>query len=309
MIETPEQPRGKRADLWNVEPFRSYRDHLRRLNRSVHTIDIHAYVLDTLHRFLEDDPKRLRDVTAADIEGYRVALLERRLSPATISMHLFAWRSFFRWMEKTGRVFLDPTRDIIVGHPKRSIGYVPGEAEIRALLAQPNVATPYGVRDRALLEVAYSTAVRLQELTAATVLDVDLSRGTLRVLGKGSKERLVPLGAKAVFWLRRYLREARPKLAGPRPDETALWISHRHGPCTPGAVEKIFSAYAREAGLRRISPHTLRRACATHMLRRGAHPVQLQFLLGHASLNNLSHYLQVSILDLRKMHRAAPPGR
>ncbi|MCO5062663.1 MAG: tyrosine-type recombinase/integrase [Kiritimatiellae bacterium] len=309
MTDTLAQAGGKSADLWTVEPFRAYRDHLRRLNRSVHTIDVHGYALGTLHRLLDEDPKRLRDVTAAEVEGYRVVLLERGLHPTTISIHLFAWRSFFRWMEKSGRIFLDPTKDLIVGHPKRSIGHVPTEKDVRALLAQPDLATPYGIRDRALLEVAYSTAARLQELTAATVLDVDLSRGTLRVLGKGRKERLAPLGAKAVFWLRRYLREARPKLVGPRPDETALWISLRHASCTPGAVERIFSGYARKAGLRRISPHALRRACATHMLRRGAHPVQLQFLLGHASLNNLSHYLQVSILDLRKMHRSAPPGR
>jgi len=159
------------------------------------------------------------------------------------------------------------------------------------------------------MELIYSTGARLTEAASVTIFDPDLDRGVLRVLGKGRKERVVPLGRHAIFWLRRYIREARPKLIKDNIDEHALWVTIEGAKSkTPQTFQSAIAEHSKAAGLRRISPHALRRACATHMLRHGAHPVQIQFLLGHAGLNTLGQYLRVTITDLKKMHKQSKPG-
>jgi len=180
---------------------------------------------------------------------------------------------------------------------------VPGEEEVALVLARPDTSRPTGVRDRALLETAYGTAARLQELTRLRVGDLDLRGGTVRLLGKGNRERVAPLGRQAVQWLGRYLREARPALLRNRESE-ALWIGRSGRALGYAAVRTVLRVHSRGA----VSPHGLRRACATHMLRAGAHPVQIQALLGHASLRSLRHYLKVTIAELAAMHAASRLG-
>jgi integrase/recombinase XerD len=187
---------------------------------------------------------------------------------------------------------------------------VPTEAELARLLAQPDITQPVGIRDRALLEVAYGCGLRRGELVRLTIFDPDFQRGTLRVLGKGRKERIVPLGRQALHWLKRYLQHARPKLLGGRLNEEALWISGKHRPLGGMGMRQQLWEYSKRAQIKTLMClHSLRRACATHMLRHGAHPVQIQMLLGHASLKHLSQYLEVTITDLRKTHRQSKPGK
>jgi integrase/recombinase XerD len=178
-----------------------------------------------------------------------------------------------------------------------------------ALLRQPDISTPLGVRDRAFIEVAYSTGARRAELTGLTIHDLNLDAGLLRLMGKGRKERMVPLGRQAVQWLHTYLSDIRPRLARGRLDEDWLWLGQEGKPIQAAGLRMMLRVHSIRAGLKPVSVHALRRACVTHMLRNGAHPVQIQTLLGHADLTSLSQYLRLTIRDIRKMHAASKVGR
>jgi integrase/recombinase XerD len=181
---------------------------------------------------------------------------------------------------------------------------------MKALLSQPDISRPTGIRDRAVLEVFYSTGARLEELCGMNVHDADLKQGRIRITGKGNKERAVPMGRQAVYWTERYLKDVRPGFLRKRPDEPALWLGVAGKRINPLIVERFIRRYGEKAGIKHpVTPHTLRRACATHMLRGGAHPVQIQMLLGHASLRILSRYLKVTITDMMKTHARGKPGK
>jgi len=288
----------------------AYLDGLKRRKYSVQTLKTYAYALDELLSFLVvSGVERVQDVTAEEIAAYRLHLVERGLSPATQEILLRAARGLFNWMEPSGRLFLNPCRGLVVRRPPRKLLPVPSEADVKKLLAQPHVGTAVGLRDRALLEVAYCCGLRNEELVRLNVLDPDLRAARLRVMGKGRKERVVPLGKHAVYWLRQYLNGPREKLLGDDVDERALWINRFGERITSIGLRHLVRRYAVAAGLAGVTPHGLRRACATHMLRRGAHPVQIQLLLGHADMKSLSQYLRVSIKDLTEMHRKSKPGR
>jgi len=284
---------------------------LRRRNYSDTTIEHYRGGLKDLLAFLAARGcARLQDVTAEDLDAYRLHLDGRPLKVRTIEHYLRSARLFFGHLAETQQLFMNPARDLALPRVPRDLQPVPTEPEIERLLAQPDVATAYGVRDRAILEVLYSTAMRLAELVGLSLFDPDLDRGTVRVLGKGRKERTVPLGSLAVEWLKPYLAEVRPKLQTVHRNQTALWLGKGGAPLGRVRVQQMLRDYAAAAGISTpISPHTIRRACATHMLARGAHPVQVQMLLGHASLRSLSQYLRVTVSDLKQAHRATNPGR
>ena len=174
---------------------------------------------------------------------------------------------------------------------------------------QNDAAAPEGVRDRAMVELMYSTGVRLGELCALTIHSPDPANGTLRVMGKGRKERVVPLGRHAVRWLERWLREARPALAMDV-DTEALFLNIKGGgPMSAESIRHMLKEASGRVGIRRANPHAIRRACATHMLANGAHPVEIQHLLGHSTLASLGRYLLATVADLKRTHRKSKPGR
>jgi integrase/recombinase XerD len=177
------------------------------------------------------------------------------------------------------------------------------------MLDRIDTSEPRGIRDRAILETAYSTAVRRSELMGMNLGDLDLENGTIRVMGKGQRERMVPLGKQAVLWIRRYLDEVRPN--GGDGSGVALWLGPRGTRLTAAAVQMALRMlWLKSGGTQKpIGLHCLRRACATHMLRNGAHPVEIQMLLGHSCLNHLRQYLQVSITDLQAAHAGSKPGQ
>ena len=267
------------------------------------------YMLEKLLAFLQARGRALQDTTADDLEAFRLSLVDHEFAAQSVARFMEVARRFFGWLEATQKIFLNPAAALVVKRPHRPILFVPTEEQVKTLLAQPDVSTPIGIRDRAFMETIYATGARLGEAAAVSIFDPDLDRGLLRVMGKGRKERVVPLGKHAVHWLRQYLREARQKLAGENIDEQALWLTREGRRAKAlGTWQQMLAEYARAAGLPRISPHALRRACATHMLQHGAHPVEIQFLLGHAGLNTLGQYLRVTITDLKKMHKASKPG-
>jgi integrase/recombinase XerD len=291
------------------EPYRTFLESLRQRRQSEKTVQSAGLAFMHLDAFLKTDGRALTDVTADDLDRFRRSLADGGHALMSADLILRQTRRFFRWLAETGRIFLDPATLWSLPKPDRPLMPVPSEQQVAALLSQPDLTRPKGIRDRALIETVYSTGVRLEELALMTILDPDFNRGLLRVTGKGQKERMLPLGKQAVRWLLQYIRDARPKLAGGKLDEEQLWIGADGRPLSAAGIRMMMKSYARAANLPSISPHSLRRACATHMLQHGAHPVQIQLLLGHADLSTLSQYLRLTIRDIRAMHAAGKPGR
>lgn len=294
---------------------------LKRRRYSAKTVQTYGNALGHFTSFLAaEGVEELQDVSAATVEAWRLRLVDRGLAPASLEVFLRAVRLLFNWMEESGQLFLNPCCDLVVPKHPRKLLPVPTEEQIGRLLARPNTASPLGLRDRALLETAYATAARRDELVRMTIFDPDLTSKTVRIQGKGSKERVVPLGRHGAQWIERYLNTARPRLAGnaiacrTKPwrslDQEALWIGWHAVPMTGNAMNVQLKRHAASAGVEMsVSLHSLRRACATHMLQHGAHPVQIQMLLGHATLKHLSQYLRLTITEIKAMHEKSKPGK
>jgi integrase/recombinase XerD len=265
-----------------------------------------------LHRFCAfmavRGRSRITEITAPDLEAYQSHLLD--LEAATQKNYLIHLRQFFRWLEATGQIFENPAARLVVPHPRRKLVQAPSESQVALLLETPDISTPSGLRDRAWLELAYATGARRIEMFRLTVQDLDLQAGLVRLLGKGDKERLVPIGQQATHWLKHYLTESRPKLLQGKEDP-ALWISSRGGLLGYQAMQQQLRRLTRKAGLSSslITAHSLRRACASHMLDHGASPLMLKELLGHERTATLSHYLRQTIADVKATHRRTAPGR
>ena len=181
------------------------------------------------------------------------------------------------------------------------------EAQVEALLAAPDTATPLGLRDRAMLELLYASGLRVSELVTLKTVDVSFVECALRVTGKGSKERLVPFGEEALVWIERYLAEARAAILGRR-TSGALFVTGRGGPMTRQMFWKLLKAHAVRAGITApLSPHTLRHAFATHLLNHGADLRAVQMLLGHADISTTTIYTHVARERLKALHAAHHP--
>ena len=290
------------------EPIRLYFRHLQARKCAPPTFRNKLPALRQFAAHVAAQGKTLRDVTRRDLDQYHLRLKRSRLAVTTVFQAMAAIRSLFHYLEQAQYVFIDPAADLLLRVPPKPLPYVPNEEDIRRLLAYPKTTVRAGLRDRAFMEALYSTGARLEEMASVTLFDLNLERGLVKLYGKGRKERFAPLGRKACDWLRQYLQLRADLLRG-EPDEEALWLNNRGTRLSYQGAEKIVLRNAQGAGLRPFSSHTLRRACATHMLRHGAHPVQLQELLGHASMQHLSRYLRITIPELTTMHRHSKPGR
>jgi integrase/recombinase XerD len=180
------------------------------------------------------------------------------------------------------------------------------------LLSVINITTHIGIRDRAMVETAYCCALRLNEMLKLTIFNTDFDNRTLRVPGKGKKERILPLGKQAVKWLKEYMIKARPHLAEHAENTNCdlLWLSDEGKAVSERSYQNMLRCHAEKANLSgKVTGHSMRRACATHMLKNGAHPVAVQHLLGHADLHTLRRYLNLTLDDLRKAHAKSKLGR
>ncbi len=255
--------------------------------------------------------ERIQEVDLNLLDDYRLCLIEHAYSDNTIHSEMHTVRLFYKFMEDKNEVFDNPAQRLRIPKPPVVMGTVLTESEMQRMLAIPNLTRPRGIRDRALLETLYSTGIRLAELVGLTVFDVDLERATLRVKGKGRKERIVPLGKEAVKFLGIYLKEARPKFlpkfaAAPE----ALWMDRSRTHMQKGGTGALVARYGKEAGIdKNVTAHVYRRTFATLLLRNGAHPVVVAQLLGHTGLQSLAHYLQTTITDLMKAHAQTNPGK
>jgi len=270
---------------------------------SAHTLKSYRTDLADCAAFLADRSLgTLLEADARTLRAYLAALHERGLARSSVARRLAALRSFYRFLMRRGRARVNPAREIRTPKPPARLPtYLPID-ESEALLRAEPAATPAGVRDVAILELLYATGVRVAELSGLDVTDVDLREGAVRVYGKGGKERIVPVGRKAVDALRAYLQRRGDPARGP------VFVNERRGRLTVRSVHRIVRARARAAGLyRRVSPHTLRHTFATHLLDAGADLRLIQELLGHARLGTTQKYTHVSADRLMKVYDAAHP--
>lgn len=272
-----------------------------------------------LHRFAgwaaERGVLRPTEVSRPVLERYRAHLFHRRdrsgrpMSFRGQYMHLHAVRMLFSWLAKANRVLFNPAADLELPRmEKRLPKAVLTVEEVERVLAQPNLADPLGLRDRAILEVLYSTAIRRAEAARLSVFDVHHSDGTLLIHGKGAKDRMVPIGDRALAWVDKYLTDVRPLLTY-HPDEAGLFLNRAGAPMTDTQIGARVSAYIQAAELGKTGgPHLFRHTAATLMLEGGADVRYVQELLGHASLVTTQIYTRVSIRQLKAVHTATHPG-
>jgi integrase/recombinase XerD len=231
-------------------------------------------------------------------EGYQARSTARFLS---------GLRSFYKYSVREGRIAEDPTLLVSMPQLGAPLPKSLSEADVEALLAAPDTEDSLGLRDRTMLEVLYATGLRVTELISLTLDEINLREGSLRVFGKGSKERLIPLGEEAIAWLEDYLKTARPLLLGGQPGDI-LFPSQRGTPMTRQTFWHRIKLHAQVAGIRTsLSPHTLRHAFATHLLNHGADLRTVQMLLGHTSLSTTQIYTHVARVRLQQLHAQHHP--
>jgi integrase/recombinase XerD len=231
----------------------------------------------------------------------------RGASAATLSRKVACLRSFYRHLRREELIAHDPTAELRGPRKTQRLPRVLSRQEVARLLSEPRGSEPRTLRDRALLEVLYACGLRVSEATGLEVSDVDLEEGMLRARGKGSKERLVPIGRQAVAALRAYCLRGRPALLGARAQDR-LFVNHRGSPLSRQGLYKIVQGHARRAGLdQRMSPHTLRHSFATHLLAGGCDLRSLQEMLGHADLATTQLYTQLSAERLKDAYFSAHP--
>jgi integrase/recombinase XerD len=283
-----------------------------RVEKGLSANTISAYKRDLL-KFEEFAKKRkltLESVSRDDLVDFLASLYRLKLESRTVARQLVTLRNFFRFAQIQGLIADDPSINLESPKIRRHLpGYLRLE-EVEKLLEQPDSKTPTGLRDRAMLEVLYSTGLRVSELISLGVSDLDGKIGCVRCIGKGDKERIVPVGKKALGIVDKYLREGRPQLlrnakasSGP-----ALFINRRGSALSRVGVWKILSAYGRRAGLRMaLTPHMLRHSFATHLLEGGADLRSVQLMLGHADISTTQIYTHVVEERLKQVYKAHHP--
>ncbi len=277
---------------------------------SPHTLAAYARDLTRLEAFAYARAVAVTALSRPDLEACMRETMAGGQAPASVARLVAATRGFFRFQRLIGAVAVNPAEDL---HAPRAFGGLPrflGLEEVDALLAAPDVAGPRGLRDRALIEVLYATGLRVSELLGLRLADVRLDAGYVQCLGKGHKQRIVPLGAEAVAWVRRYLDGGRPALAGRR-ESAWVFVNARGGArLTRSGFWRILKAYGLQAGVRgHLSPHVLRHSFATHLLERGADLRAIQAMLGHADLSTTQIYTHVLEARLRQVYDAFHPRR
>ena len=295
---------------FHLDRFRDYLAFERGL--SPRTLDAYARDTARLKAFLE--ARAVRDpgsATAVDLREFTYHLKDDGLAPTSIRRTLSATRTYFGFLLAEGLIEGDPTEQLEPPRIWRRLPDVLGTQDVDRLLEAPDPSDALYWRDRAMLEFAYASGVRVSELTGLKVRDLDLEEGFATVYGKGAKERLVPVGGAAVRALRVYLRDVRPELGRGRGRGKAsgeVFLNARGGPLSRMGVWKILRKHVERAGItKRVTPHTLRHTFATHLLEGGADLAAVQEMLGHADISTTQIYTHVDRDYLRDVHRRYHP--
>jgi integrase/recombinase XerD len=310
-VATIEKPAVERRFEHLVLDFLAYLEFERGLSRN--TLDAYRTDLLQFGRFLEERDVSALEAQPSDIADFLEALArgdgDRRApaSPATIHRKSACLRSFYRHLRRDGLLEGDPTATLSTPRRARKLPQVLTRAEVEKLLSQPRGTEPSALRDRALLELMYACGLRASEAIGLELMDVDVEDGVLRARGKGSKERIVPIGQAALKALRIYLERGRPGLVKGAP-EAHLFVNFRGGQLTRQGLYKIVRRHALTAGLAdQMSPHTLRHTFATHLLAGGCDLRSVQEMLGHADVSTTQLYTHLSSERLKDVYFRAHP--
>lgn len=271
--------------------------------------------LDSYRRDLNKFSVYLRRTGVTSFQGVQRLLImsfmedlhSQRRAAATISRNLAAIRSFFNFLVAENLVKTNPAAELDTPKIPKRLPNVMTVSQVATLMDQPSLKTPPGLRDKAMLELLYATGIRVSELVDLNLRDVNLEMGFLRCLGKGSKERIIPMGRTAVAAIDNYLQRGRPKLVGKK-EEKAVFLNVHGGRLTRQGFWKLLKKYVRQAGFEGdITPHTLRHSFATHLLENGADLRAVQEMLGHSDISTTQIYTQVTAIHLREVYQQAHP--
>jgi integrase/recombinase XerD len=269
---------------------------------SVNTLAAYRADLTALSRWLEARRTTIHRTTRPDLEGFLAGRVQIGARPRSSARQLSSFRRFFRYLVREGELAEDPTAQIAMPKIPRTLPKSLTEDEVESLLAAPDVADPLGHRDRTMLEVLYATGLRVSELVSVRFAQVNTNQGVIRILGKGNRERLIPLGDESVRWLAEFVQGPRSEILLDRQTDF-LFPTRRGDRMTRQAFWHIIKRYAAKAGVQKeLSPHTLRHAFATHLLNRGADLRVVQMLLGHSDLSTTQIYTHVARERLKEMH-------
>jgi len=251
--------------------------------------------------------KALLHASHADLLAYLAHRVARKAKATTTSRLLSSLKRFYQHALRQGTIAADPSINIDTPKLPRGLPKTLTEQDVEKLLAAPDVATPLGLRDRAMFETLYASGLRVSELVTLKVAQVSQDMGVVRIIGKGNKERLVPLGEEALQWIRRYMKESRPLILGQRLAD-AMFVTQRGAAMTRQSFWHLIKRYTSLAGLGMpLSPHTLRHAFATHLLNHGADLRVVQLLLGHADISTTQIYTHVARERLKQLHAKHHP--
>ncbi|WP_295999833.1 site-specific tyrosine recombinase XerD [Rugamonas sp.] len=276
---------------------------------SKNTLEAYRRDLRLFARWLQVTRPRLglHDVAAADLAAYVAARHEAESKPSSANRRLSVLRRFYQRALRQHSISVDPCLKLASARQPTRFVHTLSEAQVEALLAAPDVATPLGLRERTMLELMYASGLRVSELVALKTLELSLNDGVLRIVGKGAKTRLVPFGAQARLWIERYLKEARAVILDGQVDD-ALFVTRRGGAMTRQMFWVLIKKHAQRAGIDApLSPHTLRHAFATHLLNHGADLRVLQLLLGHSDISTTQIYTHVARERLQRLHAEHHP--
>lgn len=292
-------------------PIDAYLDHLRVSRRLAdNTIESYAHDLALLSAFAERSNRAVEALSRAELEAFVRTLLTSGRSPRSTARAVACIRGFYKFLALDRRIGSNPAADLQSPRAWATLPRYLSVEEVDRLISTPDVSTPRGVRDRALIELLYATGLRVSELVSLKASDLNLESGYLTCTGKGSKERLVPLGDQAALWVRRYMAEGRPPLLKKK---TSPWLfvnARGGGRLTRVGFWKILKQHGRVAGISRdLSPHVLRHSFATHLLARGADLRAIQLMLGHADLSTTQIYTHVLEERLRSVYEKYHPRR
>lgn len=263
--------------------------------------------LQKFSMFLKKSHLTLGEVRREHIRRFLETLYQQGLSARSVARNLAALRHFFQFLVKEGKLPNDPAREVEAPHLSHSLPKYLSFQEVESLLSQPDTTTPVGLRDRAMLELLYATGMRVSELLSVQWEDFEPNLGVVRCIGKGSKERLIPVGKSALRSVEVYLRQGRGVLAK-KPGVPYLFLNQRGGRLSRVGFWKILAAYGRRAGIRAsLTPHMVRHSFATHLLERGADLRSIQMMLGHSDISTTQIYTHVLKERLRQVYETHHP--
>ncbi len=295
-----------------VVTIAEFKQHLKAKGYAAATIESYRKGLSQYGLYLQTrDIEDLRRVSVVVIEEYWLTVMAEPIAPESKALKIRPVKRLFEYLVQSHKLLINPCDGIVeTCRTNRRIGTTLSIEEVNALLKAPNLSLKTGIRDRAVMEVFYSTGMRLDELISLEVYHADLADKVIFIRkAKGRRQRVVPLGKTAAAYLKEYLEKIRSYYAQKQPKQRRLFINHFGLALKPGAIRQLVRKYRLAAGIKKpVSPHTLRRTCATHMLAAGADIRHIQKLLGHKELKTTQAYTKVMPVDVKQTHRRTHPG-